>query len=282
MPPKYAQIHRQLLFHWSSPSSAKAPKSDKAESSEFPLSAPKSQKERLDYVELLRSVLLGGLRFSKPDEKHAEYLVKGSIEAKHRMLCFSEWNVGGAQRHASRYGLMGFGFTRKFIMDQGGRPVIYLPNKKYDPIREALEKILIESKKNDALAERVALLESSIKTYNLGQKSAPRSENKNGAGKPEKTSPLRAEDNHLGIHFGGLFKNLEDKEWRILEQGSNKSPEAHQFATLPCTPGHLAMIVLPDHETLAHVMQDGDLPDMLYAPGKPAICLLTREMLFSI
>jgi len=35
-----------------------------------------------------------------------------------------------AQIHAERYGKLGIGFTRDFIMNKGGRPVIYVP---YDP-----------------------------------------------------------------------------------------------------------------------------------------------------
>ena len=91
----------------------------------------------------------------------------------------------------------------------------------------------------------------------------------------------KPDDHDLRINFGGLFGNLEDKEWRILLMASDKHPEK-EVPSLVCSPGHLAMIVLPDHETLAHVMQEDDLRAKLYMPGKPAVCLLTKEMLSSI
>ena len=33
-----------------------------------------------------------------------------------------------AQTHAERYGKLGIGFTRDFILNKGGRPVIYIPH----------------------------------------------------------------------------------------------------------------------------------------------------------
>lgn len=44
----------------------------------------------------------------------------------------------------------------------------------------------------------------------------------------------------------------------------------------------LAMIVLPDHKTLAHVMQHEGIRARIFMEDKPAVCLLTREMLYSI
>jgi hypothetical protein len=42
-------------------------------------------------------------------------------------LCFIEIRLSQAQTHAKRYGKLGIGFTRDFIMNKGGRPVIYIP-----------------------------------------------------------------------------------------------------------------------------------------------------------
>ena len=44
-------------------------------------------------------------------------------------LCFTEIRLSQAQTHAERYGKLGIGFTRDFIMNKGGRPVIYIPFK---------------------------------------------------------------------------------------------------------------------------------------------------------
>jgi hypothetical protein len=43
-------------------------------------------------------------------------------------LCFTEIRLSQAKNHAGRYGNLGIGFTRDFIMNKGGRPVIYIPH----------------------------------------------------------------------------------------------------------------------------------------------------------
>jgi hypothetical protein len=45
------------------------------------------------------------------------------------MICFTEIRLSQAQTHAKQYGKLGIGFERDFIMDKGGRPVIYIPYK---------------------------------------------------------------------------------------------------------------------------------------------------------
>lgn len=42
-------------------------------------------------------------------------------------LCFTEIRLSQAREHAERYGKLGIGFSRDFIMNRGGRPVIYIP-----------------------------------------------------------------------------------------------------------------------------------------------------------
>jgi hypothetical protein len=42
-------------------------------------------------------------------------------------LCFTEIRLSQAEKHARQYGKLGIGFTRDFIMNKGGRPVIYIP-----------------------------------------------------------------------------------------------------------------------------------------------------------
>lgn len=50
--PRYSQLHRRLLFHWTRPR-------------ETPV--VKTRADRLGYLDLLASILSNGLRFSTPD-----------------------------------------------------------------------------------------------------------------------------------------------------------------------------------------------------------------------
>lgn len=56
-----------------------------------------------------------------------EEVVRG-MNIKHIVrLCFTEVRLSQAQTHADRYGKLGIGFKRDFIVEKGGRPVIYVP-----------------------------------------------------------------------------------------------------------------------------------------------------------
>ncbi|MDQ1318549.1 MAG: hypothetical protein QG588_2211 [Candidatus Poribacteria bacterium] len=44
--------------------------------------------------------------------------------------CFTEIKLSQSQKHAERYGRLGFGFTRQFVMDRDGAPVQYVPGDK--------------------------------------------------------------------------------------------------------------------------------------------------------
>ena len=273
---KFAQIHRQLLFHWTKPKGF--------------LGNPKSKADRRQFLDHLLLLLESGLQFRVPERRHTEWMVEGEIEATHGMLCFCEWNVSAAQEHSGRYGGMALGFTRKFVMLAGGRPVVYISNHKRDAFRKALISILQHSKKDEKLRPECDLISSWLKTYNPARGASDSEESKTETALSDEVTPTSAakkrvttsssrEDRHLKVDFGGLFANLEDREWRVLGAVAQKKLKEE---SLPCAPGNLAMVVLPDHQTLAYAMQSEDLRAKLYPPEKPAVCLLSREMLSSI
>lgn len=273
---KFAQIHRQLLFHWTKPKDFEG--------------KPKSTADRRRFLDHLLLLLDTGLQYRVPERKHAEWLVEGEIEATHGMLCFCEWNVSAAQEHSGRYGGMASGFTRKFVMRAGGRPVVYVSNQKSDAFRKALVSVLQHSKTDEKLRPECELISSWLKTYNLARGSSDSEKSKTKKAAPDEVTPVPAveklgttltssEDRHLKVDFGGLFANLEDREWRVLGPVAQRKLKAE---TLPCAPGNLAMVVLPDHQTLAYAMQSVELRSKLYPADKPAVCLLSREMLSSI
>jgi hypothetical protein len=275
---KFAQIHRQLLFHWTTPEDFRG--------------SPTTTADRRRFLDHLLLLLETGLEFRLPAPKHAEWLVKGEIEATHGMLCFCEWNVSAAHEHSGRYGGMALGFTRKFVMRAGGRPVVYVPNEKRDPFRKALISLLQHAKTDEKLQPECDLISSWLKTYNGARIQKPSnadsstestaSSGESISGMEEKAPRTKsgpAEDRHLRVDFGGLFANLEDREWRVLGPVAQKKLNVE---SLPCTPGNLAMVVLPDHQTLAYAMQSEALRKKLYPTDKPAVCLLSREMLSSI
>lgn len=104
-------IHSKLLVHWT----GKDIEQDCTVTNKSPL-----------YVERLKDVLKNGLFAKRTSE---DSIRKTKIDNLVR-ICFTEIRLSQAQTHAERYGKLGIGFTRDFIMNKGGRPVIYIP---YDP-----------------------------------------------------------------------------------------------------------------------------------------------------
>lgn len=273
--PKYSQLHRKLLFHWTGPRKKNALNHD------VPLII-KSRSDREKYLDLLEAVLLTGLRFSTPGDKNTEWVEKDSVRATHPMLCFSEWGVAESNSHSGRYGYMGLGFTRKYVMHAGGRPVVYISNKRSDPFRKALLEMIKETRKDSHSNEKIRLhadlLASYLKAYHFKR---IRDESKSASTKIGKSanakSVSRQDDHDLRLDFGGVFSNLEDREWRILSACSAKQPQHLDFS-----PGELAMIVFPDHQTLSLAMHRRAIMHWIRKPEKPSVCLISREMIMSM
>jgi hypothetical protein len=136
--------------------------------------------------------------------------------------------------------------------------------------------ILENAKTVTSLKDQVTLISSLLKTYSLRFQSKPTEEPKKGG--VVKNLTTNTADRHLDVDFGGLFKNLEDKEWRVLRENH---PKRKSDATkILCEPGNLAMSVLPDHKALAHGTQNEAIRDSLFVAKKPPVCLLTSKMLY--
>lgn len=270
---KYSQLHQSLLFHWTQPPEEKGSKKRADECKFIPKSAPKNNADRKKFIEHIGSILTSGLRFCPPKCNHVEEITP-AIKTTHSIISFSEWNVGSSSEHAQRYGHIGLGFTRKYITSYGGRSVIYINNQKTDLVRKAMIKLLESSTKDGILLDHAQVVASLLKIYKDPRKPRdPRVETKTV--RKERTLD---EDRTFALDFGKGHGNLEDREWRILDFNTQDvTPRI-----LPCEPGKLAMIVMPDHETLSLALQDEGIRDMVLPEDKPAICMISREMLRSI
>ena len=100
-------IHSKILVHWTGKGIEKYPKDENSQL----------------YVERLINDLQEGLYTKTTEEDVIRYLKIENITR----LCFTEIRLSQAQTHAERYGKLGLGFSRDFIMNKGGRPVIYIP-----------------------------------------------------------------------------------------------------------------------------------------------------------
>lgn len=100
-------IHSKFLVHWTGKDIEDCPVTEKSQL----------------YVERLKDDLEKGLFAKRTSEDSIRYWkIKNLVK-----ICFTEIRLSQTQTHAERYGKLGIGFTRDFIMNKGGRQVIYVP-----------------------------------------------------------------------------------------------------------------------------------------------------------
>jgi len=88
-----------------------------------------TEDNRKSYVCHLASILSDGFWLNIPKEQ-IEGNNKSWIEYKAPMICFTEIRLSNARLHSERYGLLGIGVTRRFVLDRFGGPVHYMRNNR--------------------------------------------------------------------------------------------------------------------------------------------------------
>ena len=109
-------IHPDILVHWTDQRWA---------------GKDLTPKLRSDYVERLVSFYKNGLWLSYKED--AVEIIHGAFDQRTviqpgAILCFTELRLSLVGRHIERFGSLGIGFRRRFMMKQGANPVFYLQN----------------------------------------------------------------------------------------------------------------------------------------------------------
>lgn len=126
-------IHSKFLVHWTGKDIDNRPRTEKSQL----------------YVERFKDDLGKGLFTKRTSEDSIRnWKIKDLVR-----ICFTEIRLSQAQTHAERYGKLGIGFTRGFIMNKGGRPVIYIPYEAKDDGRLLEDSIRIVYEKSNDNAE---------------------------------------------------------------------------------------------------------------------------------
>jgi hypothetical protein len=84
------------------------------------------------YLGRLKDILRFGLWMTEPDDTELSIIGKGYDLGKRPRIprtCFTELKLSEARSHAVRYGRLGIGFKRPFVMNRGGLPVWYYPTE---------------------------------------------------------------------------------------------------------------------------------------------------------
>lgn len=284
-PSQSVRLHRRQLFHWIG--------SDLVERGEI------NDEIRQEYVSYLRDSLDRGLWLKCPRQQ--ERLLDGlHFEVKKPICCFTETSLDEIKDHSRKYGRLGLGFPKRFVLERGGRPVNYLLGQRNDEYMLAwhrLAKILgtpdvlgsLSDKKKSDVKESLSFVSHFLKE--MKQPSEKRSTPR------KQTEPNRAERTHKSIpdpyqrSFGGPLHFLEEREWRFvlgctrnktIPRGALKNDEnigsSDPSWFVPYEPGKdLFTVVFPDNATLAKAIMDNEVRAKLFRNNSPHVTLLTLD-----
>jgi hypothetical protein len=81
------------------------------------------------YLDRLKSILRFGLWMKYPEESELS-IANGAIKLPRiSRTCFTELKLSEVRSHGARYGRLGIGFKRPYVMFRGGLPVWYCPSE---------------------------------------------------------------------------------------------------------------------------------------------------------
>jgi len=210
-------IHSKILVHWTGKDIKDKPDDVKSQ----------------EYVRRIKDCYQKGLLLKRTSENVLRrLLIKNLLR-----LCFTEIKLSQTTEHAEKYGNLGIGFSRDFILNEGGRPVIYIPYE----------------------AESL-LLENSLKQAYEKSK-----------GIDDVHSPLKWVIAHVkrmkDKRMDGAFENnFDEMEWRLVfdeksigERLSKDKKEGEYWFTFPAS--EIKIVIFPDEETKIMAYDDKTLKE---------------------
>ena len=222
-----------LLFHWTGKNIALDPET-------------LTDETRASYLSMLVSILSGGLWLSSCHEMIQ--VSRGVHGWSPRMTCLTETRLSVINRHARKYGLLGLGFEREFVLRFHGTPVHYVRGRPPESLMEDLTSLTswlsALRDEHDDPAKKDEILAQFHRAYHLLALTKPMTDAKS-----------KGED----------FELLHEHEWRIVQTESLKpllrcirsqSDTESALWAVPIAPADLRFLVFPDAGTRELAMED--------------------------
>jgi hypothetical protein len=252
---------------------------------------------REEYIACLEKAFEHGLWVKTP--RMPDQIDDGSlIKVKRPITCFTEWSLGQSLPHTTRYGRLGLGFPKQFVLERGGQPVIYVRDGKTKSpyVKGSLELAAFLQDKSltrglaprqiDALRDHFEYVSHFAKS--IRKPPAPRTKGPCKAVKSRPAMPTRVRDD-FRRKFGGTLHYLEEREWRIVFDPSIKShfvkstrkPGQPEYY-LPFKPGaELFTVALPDNRSVSIALSNRRLKSKLrewfYPENAPHVTLVSLQ-----
>ena len=220
------RIHSSYLVHWTGRDIEPEPES--------------AERQKL-YLKRLIDYYTNGL-FARRTE---EDVVRGLKIKDVVRLCFTEIKLSQVKEHSDRYGRLGIGFDRNYLMDKGCRPVIYIP---------------FDSKVGSRL------LEDSISRVYQGS---------------EANTEVHKAAEWIMAHVKRMSKGSEDyyeeMEWRLVHDETSSSHFTKSAVAgvyrLVFTPMDARLVIFPDEATKRLSLQSGEM-ELYFRQHLPVLATL--------
>jgi len=124
----YSGVHKRYLYHWTGRDIENDTIRGRTDTTNKFISprTPLNNDQRKKYIDRVKRTLLNGLWIQGSTEQFGTGAQ--SLKICQPIVCFTEWALEESIPHVSRYGRLGFGFTKKFVLECGGQPVTYVNN----------------------------------------------------------------------------------------------------------------------------------------------------------
>lgn len=182
--------------------------------------------ERKKYIERFEGTIEEGLWMTKSTDIFDIGSDGSSIKMEmNSVTCFTELKPTVSFSHIKRYGLLGFGFSKDFILIRHGSPVLYLNTNSVATTTSILKRLLYFTKSYSDSFNDVQYLLSLCK-------------------------PMESEK----------INNMEEMEWRIIHTNENtdnifKTKMDNPKSKIPFSVQDLKLLIVPDQKTKHELFQ---------------------------
>jgi len=264
-------LHRQQLFYWMGRGIDDRNRGRRILSDEL----------TREVLGQLRGSLEHGLWVKTPRIPESFTLKGKTFPLDLPIACFTEWALGQSLAHTVEYGRIGFGFPKRWVIQNGGQSVSYFKHAKSSVLlRNAFQLLAAtgwspKEPPQNASFEALRHLLHFAKMVRQKHEAVPRSPSPKVPAKPAgKTvaAKPRPEAFTYRRRFGQPLPFVEEREWRIVHHPSNKvfvrGPGVPDYY-LPYVPGdELFTLVLPDSKVVSRVLETDWFTERLFTPWK--------------
>lgn len=267
-------LHYKLLYRWLDRDiEITDPKERKKKSEKqrpFTLK-PLTRDQRDLYFDRIKDALNPerGLLATLPTESLGGHGESG-LEVAMPCICFTQISLTSAETHCHRYGRLGFGFTKRAVLQLGGRPVAYIRGGKTDPNVKRLIKLRKWLEKEEAPPGLLLDFDYLRHFYKRIQFPYPQRDPASKR-KPIK-APSKSADHLKGMAYTKPkpLDYAEEQEWRIVLQYPERFggfAKVTGSRWIPVEPGNqLQVLVVPDNVIYQWVLSDKRLMEKVIAP----------------